>query len=67
MKPANFPERVRQRQIRAEARLAAAMGRKPLIRQLEEADALALKIAEGNQRDKRTKKDRRDRARFRPS
>lgn len=58
MRPKNFPECKRQRRIRALERLQAAMGRKPLLRQLDEADALAERIGSGSHRDVRTKKDR---------
>lgn len=62
MKPANFPERKRQRQIRALARtspltLAGASNSVALA-------ALTAAIAEGDQRSKRSKTDRTARGRF---
>lgn len=54
MKPANFPERKRQRQLRALERGPAGVVK---------ADLLVERTAK-NRRDVRTKKDRRDRAKF---
>jgi hypothetical protein len=66
-KPANFPERKRQRQISALARLAPMTkgkpGRDPQPNGLAIA-ALKAAIAEGSQREVRTKKDRSARGRF---
>lgn len=63
MKPANFPERKRQRQIKALAKL------QPFTKKTGQSNsvaigALAADIAAGNQRDIRTKIDRTARGRF---
>ena len=62
MKPKNFPERARQRRIRAALRLREMPDRDGVS---DELDVLALRVAGGNERDVRTKKDRSDRAAFR--
>lgn len=69
MKPANFPERKRQRQMRALNRLAASTAGKPdkdIAPRSNDAEAVVLMAAvnEGSQRDVRTKIDRSDRGRF---
>ena len=65
-KPANFPERKRQRQIKALRRLGPATAGKPNSPSRsnhEEHLALKAAIATAN-RDVRTKKDRTSRGRF---
>jgi hypothetical protein len=68
MEPANFPERKRQRQLRALARLKASTAGKPwkgIEPRSNDAEFLALHRATAeSQRDVRTKKDRSDRGRF---
>jgi hypothetical protein len=69
MKPANFPERKRQRQLRALARLKASTAGKPwkgVEPRSNDAEFVSLHRAtsEGSARDIRTKKNRSDRGRF---
>ena len=68
MKPSNFPERKRQRQMRALDRLSRqsmeAMSLGNMLRRQIILTTLADRVNAGSRRDVRTKKDRSDRAKL---